>query len=353
MPSSWKAPIQKDASTLRGALIEADVVPDVHYNDRTGWFDYPVEGAIMEWLKMKSNGRSTLIMGIGGHGSTYFPARMHPNYGDSDLLLPEIGAFKILTDEGHDSRFDQSMFYYFLMGDATDPKAPGNVWKETDHWPVADKTESWWMTADGTLSQSQPTGENESLSYTYDPRNPVKTAGGNRMPSLQNGPIDQRPLDSRSDVLLFQSEPLQEPVEITGSAIVELYISTDAPDTAFVVQLLDIYPDGYKWPIRDGQVIARFHEKGDASKPLQSNEIYKLEIELVPTALMLAPGHRLGIQVMSSHFPAYEIHPNVWDDIESYDEAAVARQSIHLSGKHASRIILPVVSPGKSRDYQP
>jgi hypothetical protein len=355
-PMKWEAPTEAPPR-LVGPFLEWEEgdVPDVFFNDRAGWFDFPVQGMIEEWKRLAPGGRATLIMGVGGHGSGFMRARMPPNYGDCDLLFPEIQMFSALLEDLEATGLPPgSHFFYFLMGDALDPAAPGNVWKVTDHWPVADREVSFYLEDSGKLTAAEVPTEAATMEFAYDPRDPVKTAGGNRFPTNYHGPRNQVHLDERDDVLFFATEPLPEALEYTGEAWVDLYVSSDAPDTAFVVQLLDIYPDGYQWPIRDGTTLARFHEgAGETGELLEPGNVYHLRIPLVATALMLAEGHRLGVQVMSSSFPAYPVHPNTWQSIESYDEARVARQVIHLGGAHASRVVLPVVSPGVSRDLDP
>lgn len=348
LSGGWQPPTA--LSNSRGALVDSPVTPDVFYDDRTGWFDFAVQGAIREWSKMRSNGKSTLIMGIGGHGRLANDARLAPEYGDADLLLPEITAFEWL--KGKDPSLARSRFYYFLMGDATNPDAPGNVWKVTDAWPIPHTETSWYLHDDGSLNQTAPTG-NGSRSYVHNPRRPVETLNGARQPAAHSGPRDQRVLDGRDDVLLFTSPVLEQPIEITGEPYVELHVSTDAPDTDFAVQLLDIYPDGYKWPIRENVFTARFRNGSAEPTPLEAGKVYTLRIPLVATALVLDRGHRLGLQVMSSSYPSYPVHPNTWEAIDSYDQAKPARQTIHTARVHASRIVLPVVRPGTTRDYEP
>lgn len=346
----WDAPTAR-TNAGQGPLIDGTVIPDIHYDDRTGWFDFAVQGAIKEWSKMRTNGKSRLIVGIGGHGRVSTEARMAPDYGDADLLFPQITAFEWLR--GRDPAIARSRFYYFLMGDATNPEAPGNVWKVTDTWPLAGQEMTWYLQPDRSLKPNRSEAASGSVDYTYDPRNPVQTLNGNYMPPTQYGPRDQRHLDQRDDVLLFTSETFEVPVEITGEPWVELHVSTDAPDTQFVVQLLDIYPDGYKWPIRENAVIARFHDDAGQPQPLQPGKVYRLKVPLIATALVLDRGHKLGLQVMSSSYPSYAVHPNTWDSISSYDQARPARQKIHVSANHPSRIVLPVIPAGVSRDYNP
>jgi putative CocE/NonD family hydrolase len=227
------------------------------------------------------------------------------------------------------------------------------VWKVTDHWPLPSEPTSWYLHTDGVLQRERPATAGGKAEYVYDPSNPVQTLNGNHMPSSQYGPRDQRHLDERDDVLLFTSDVLDEPLEITGESWAELHISSDAPDTDFVVQLLDIYPDGYKWPVRENFVTTRFRDGDEKAQPLESRKTYLVKVPLAATALVVAKGHRLGVQVMSSSYPAYPVHPNTWDAIDSYAEAKRAHQTIHLSASHPSRIVLPVLAPGATRDFEP
>ena len=97
----------------------------------------------------------------------------------------------------------------------------------------------------------------------------------------------------------------------------------------------------------------RFRDSKENPKPAKPGEVYKITLPMVDMAVMLNKGHRIGVRVTSSSFPRYEVHPNTWDAIDSYDKAVVAHNSVHLSRDHASRLILHVVAPGVSRDYVP
>ena len=354
LPDTWSPPgAANESGPFRSGPSDALVktAPEItaFVNDRDGWFDFAVQGSIDEWNALRPNGRAVLIMGIGGHGALNPEGRMAPAYGDADIFMREIKAFEALRD----TPAPKSVMYYFLMGDATDPDAPGKVWKQTEVWPPPHTDTSWYLTGDGGLTSNAPAGKASTLSYTYDPRNPVRTMGGARMPANLNGPLDQSHLSNRTDMLRFYSAPLAAPIEISGPGTVELYVSTDVPDTAFIVTLLDVYPDGYEWPIRDSGIMARYHAGLDEPEKLEPGKVYKLTIPLVSTALMLNKGHRLGLTVTSSSFPTYEVHPNTWDAIESYDDAAIAHNTVHVSPEYPSRVIVPEVAPGVSQDYVP
>jgi putative CocE/NonD family hydrolase len=350
MPTSW-TPIEESRSwSSSGEVVKQASNLKMHINDRTGWFDFAVQGAIDEWVALKDHGKATLIMGIGGHGALSEDSRQAPAYGDCDILFPEIDAFKIMRGENIPQK---SRLFYFLMGDATNPQAPGNLWKVTESWPVPHQDQSWYFNKDGTLSDDKPTAKKAFTGYTYDPNDPVFIVSGARLPASQHGPRDHSILKDRNDILRFDSEPLADPVEITGEANVDLYFSTDVPDTCFVLTLVDINPDGYEWPIRDTAMMARYHKGLESPERLEEGNIYHAKLPLVATALVVDKGHRIGVRISSSSFPAYAIHPNTWDAIDSYDKAKVAKQRIYTSGKWASRLTLPVVAPGISIDYDP
>lgn len=353
-PATWAPPRSDEPTDNRmarhaDALVAAAPQVTAFVNDRDGWFDFAVQGSIEEWKALRPNGKAVLIMGVGGHGPLDATARLAPAYGDADLMLREIEAFNALRDVPAPA----AAFYYFLMGDATDPRAPGNLWKVTDVWPIPHTAAAWYLTADGRLTRDICTNPPTAVSYAYDPQDPVRTLGGARLPSNLNGPVDQRHLRQRKDVLRFYSDTLMEPLEITGEGNVELFVSSDAPDTAFVVTVLDVYPDGYEWPIRDTGIMARYHAGRDRPNKLEPGGVYKISLPLVSTALVLNKGHRLGLTVTSSSYPAYEVHPNTWDAITSYDQARVATNTVHMSAESPSRVILPIIAPGVSKDYVP
>jgi putative CocE/NonD family hydrolase len=156
--------------------------------------------------------------------------------------------------------------------------------------------------------------------------------------------MDERPLLDRKDVIHFASAPLVDPVEITGKVHATLFISTDVPDTEFVVKFTDIQPDGYEMIVRESAVLGRYAEEFHGQPaPLEKGKVYQLELDLCSTALLLAKGHRLGVIVTSSSKDAYEVHPNSFTPVTSMDAAPIAHQQIYFSKQYPSSITLPVV----------
>lgn len=239
----------------------------------------------------------------------------------------------------------ESCVQYVLMGDDLDANAPGNMWMTSKVWPVASTPTSYYLTSDNKLTIDKPTAEKASLTYQHDPKNPVSSIGGRYMYGVEiSGPQDQSKLTERKDLLRFETDILTEPVGITGAIKLDLAISTDVDDTMFVVNVVDVYPDGYQALIMGGPMMARYHQGLDKPAPLEKGKVYHLNFELWNTAIVFNKGHKIGIHVSSSSDPAYEVHPNSYNSVMSFDGCPIANNTIHLSAEHASRIILPVIA---------
>jgi putative CocE/NonD family hydrolase len=176
--------------------------------------------------------------------------------------------------------------------------------------------------------------------YAYDPADPVRTLHGKA--SFTHA-ADQRPLADRKDILVYQSEPLTERIEVTGNPVVELYASSSAPDTDWFVRLIDVAPDGYARDVSLGLVRARYREGLDKPKLLTPGEVVKYTIRMNATSNAFLPGHRIRLDVTSSDFPNYDRNHNTAADQNADATLAVANQTIHHGGPYATRMILPRV----------
>jgi putative CocE/NonD family hydrolase len=230
--------------------------------------------------------------------------------------------------------------HYYVMGDCETPGAPGNFWRSADAWPPPAKPTPFYLHADRSLRRESPRGD-DRLTYEYDPEDPVPTRGGQNL-LIARGPMDQRPVEARPDVLLFTSEPLTEPVEVTGRITARLFVSSDCPDTDFTVKLSDVYPDGRSLLVTDGIRRASLRNGYEKHEPLAAGEVYELEVDLWSTSLVFNAGHRIRVAVSSSNSPRFEPNPNTGDRHPVVGKTRVATNTVHLSGKRPSRIILPI-----------
>jgi len=224
------------------------------------------------------------------------------------------------------------------MGDTFDKSAPGNTWRTADSWPPPSTATSYYLTESHTLSSAKPSGAGK-LSYVSDPKNPVPAIGGNNL-MMDRGPMDQRPVSSRADVLKFETEPLKQPVEIVGPMSAELAVSTDAEDTDFIVKLVDVYPNGYEALVMDQGSKLRYQVKNGGPARPEKNKVYPIKVDLWSTSLVFNAGHKIEVLVQSTNSPRFDVHSNTWEPVKSYDQAVKATNTVMLDGR--SKIVLPV-----------
>jgi putative CocE/NonD family hydrolase len=234
-------------------------------------------------------------------------------------------------------------FEYFLIH--------GNQWEASDRWPPDSVRPVRYWLADGQQLRSDDPATMAALpsidrTYRYNPGDPVPTVGGpiccTYRPEDRDGPMDQTALESRQDVLVFETEPLAEPLDLIGNARVVLFVSTDAPDTDFTVKLIDQYPDGPAFNLQDGVVRLRYRD-GIANPGLaEPGTVYQIELELRPLAYRFRAGHRIKLHVSSSNFP--RLARNLNTGLHEYTDATVAtaENRVYLQGDTASYLELPV-----------
>ena len=124
------------------------------------------------------------------------------------------------------------------------------------------------------------------------------------------GPADLRKIESRPDVLVFTTDVLKEPVEVTGRIRAELAISSDCPDTDFAALLTDVYPDGRSMLVTDGILRARFRKSFEKEEFLKPGETSELTVDLWSTSLVFNKGHRIRVLITSSNSPRFDPNPN-------------------------------------------
>jgi putative CocE/NonD family hydrolase len=258
---------------------------------------------------------------------------------------------------------------YFTMGKGDAHKTDkgllhhGGEWHDSTVWPPAGvKPTPFYFGGDGALSTKQQEGKS---SYTFDPKLPVPTIGGNISSGdgiMLQGAWDQRggphvwnwtqplPLSSRNDILVFQTEPLTEDLEVTGELEVKLWASSDCVDTDFTAKLIDVYPPSTDWPggfdlnIADGICRARFRDSLKEEKLMEPGKVYPLTVRLYPTSNVFKKGHRLRVDISSSNFPRFDVNPNTGEPLQQHRSVKTAINTIHHDAEHPSHIILPVMN---------
>jgi len=204
----------------------------------------------------------------------------------------------------------------------------------------------------GRLTTGSP-DEEPPDEYAYDPADPVVTVGGYN--THWDGGVADRATAyrDRDDVLVYQTDPLEEPLAVVGPATVTLYASTSAVDTDFVVVLSDVDPperSGGTW-VAEGARRGRIGDvEADPRAPrtyaevdlLEPGEVYAWRIAVWPTARVFEAGHRIRMDVASSNFPRYSRNLNTGKGLEGA-ETTVADQTVYHDAGRPSRVELPVV----------
>jgi putative CocE/NonD family hydrolase len=219
-----------------------------------------------------------------------------------------------------------------------------NAWRDEQAWPL-DRTRftPWYLGAGGTLVPAMPTTDEDPDPFVYDPRNPVPTVGGKLLGIGEvAGPREQAAVGNRPDVLVYSSEPLPEPLELTGPVRAEVWLATDAPDTDVTAVLLDVHPNGEAWNLCEGAVRARH---SGVAVPMLPGAVYRFALDLVATSIVLPAGHRLRLHVSSSSFPEWEPNPNTGRPIGADGEGDLrpAHQLVFHDARHPSHVMLPII----------
>ena len=236
----------------------------------------------------------------------------------------------------------------FVMG--------ANRWRDEHEWPLArakmtplylaSRRSANTLAGGGSLI-SQPLRRSPADRFEFDPRHPVLTAGGATCCNPKVfpwGPMDQRAVEQRPDVLVFSSPPLREDMEVTGPVRVELYAATSAPDTDFTAKLVDVFPGGEARNLTDGILRLRYRASLEKPQPAIPGEIYRLVIDAGVTSNVFLKGHRVRLEISSSNFPRFDRNPNTGRAIADETVLRKAQQTIYHDREHPSRVMLPVIS---------
>ena len=331
-------------------------VPVYHF---TGWYDRLV-GTVDHYTGMVQYGRTEatrrhqkLIVGPWTHTYPYQQQVGDVDFGrqaDMDLAALIRRWFDYWLKGEQNGIMQEAPVRLFVMGE--------NCWRDEESWPLArtqytefflhSQGQANTPAGNGTLSQQSPQNEPNDQ-YTYDPRDPVPSTF---LPNAHDAPLDQRILSHRQDILVYQTSPLEEALEVTGPIQLKLFASSTALDTDWMVKLIDVYPDGFAQNLCYGVLRAKYRDGWDQSALLGPNKIYEYTVEVQPTSNLFQIGHRLRVDITSSDFPNFDRNHNTGRDY--WDDAALkpAQQTIWHDRDHPSRIILPVIPRRKNNEFK-
>ena len=358
-------------------------VPQMHMG---GWFDPYNVTTTGNYVGLSQQKQSPvrLLMGPWTHGahdaSFAGDVDMGPSAVVKDNLAEDYDELRLRwfdhwlkgVDNGTE---EEAPVKLFVMGGGDGRKTAegrlnhGGRWREAQKWPLPQtRYTSYYFHSDGTLSADAPPSGAPRSRYLFDPTHPVPTIGGavtSLAPLTAGGAFHQQealrfygsrdpylPLSTRHDILVFQTPPLEEDVEVTGPVEAMLWISSSAPDTDFTAKLIDVYPPSEDYPqgfdigLTDGIIRARYRNSWERAELMEPGHVYEVRIVLPPTSNLFQPGHRIRVDISSSNFPKLDVNPNTGEPLGLNRRTQVAENAVYHDAKRSSHIVLPIIPAG-------
>ena len=348
-----------------------------------GWFDAEdLPGTLQTYKAIESNNpniANSLVMGPWVHGGWLRGPGKAIGHVDFATKTSEFFQKKILLP----------FFEQHLRG-GSDAKLPEasvfetgtNIWRQFSAWPPANTmTKQLYLHAGGQL-RWQTNAERDGIGrsparesfdqYLSDPNKPVPYVGYTAlsMPA-EHMVADQRFAATRTDVLVYQTDVLEEDLTIAGPIKQTLFVSTSGTDSDWIVKLIDVYPSelgdestrgvsggapqdvappkatlaGYQQLIRGEPLRARYRNGFEKAEPTEPGKIEKIEFVMPDILHTFRRGHRVMVQIQSSMFPKFDRNPQTFVDIKDAlpEHFRIATQRVYRSATHPSSIELLIL----------
>lgn len=378
-----------------------DNFPDIPMLYVGGWYDSYTRATFENYVGLSSRKRSPIkvLVGPWTHGTT----TVEQSYA-GDVDFGEDAGLSSFRDLHHDwfeatlkrigTVDDLPRIKIFVMGGGGGLRTGdnrlfhGGGWRSETEWPLArTRYTQYYLHHDGALRPVAPQGTEAGITYRFDPSNPIPSIGGNVSSLNESGPMpagitdpsltsyrargqdimvpggfDQvegpqffgceppyLPLGSRSDVLVFQTDSLEQDLEVTGPITVTLWVSSTAVDTDFTAKLIDVYPPsksyphGYALNLTDSIMRLRYRKGPQEPDFLAPGEVASVTITLYPTSNVFVASHRIRLDISSSNFPRFDVNPNTGERLGLNRRQMAADNTVHLDAQHPSHIVLPII----------
>jgi putative CocE/NonD family hydrolase len=229
---------------------------------------------------------------------------------------------------------------YYVMGALGEAGAPGNVWREAADWPIPSRPRSYFLQAEGKLNETRPTAPQSRTAFKADPKNPNKMTTTVAFP----GAADAQNFEAEPEVRTFTTEVLTESVEWTGQIQADLWVTSTARDTDFIVRVSDVYPDGRSIVLVDYVRRARYREGFEKEVLMEPGKVTNVAFDVGWISQVFNQGHRIRVTVCSTGVLFYEPNPNTGGPFgfDMPSDAVVAENTVEHNQTHASRIVAPI-----------
>ncbi len=332
-----------------------------------GWYDAedlfgPLE--TYRWTERQNAGiTNVLVIGPWAHGGW--------GRGDGDKL-GDIN-FRAKTAEFYREKIELPFFRHFLKGDTNYTPTEAHVfetgthqWKRFDAWPPKQAvSRTLFFHASGALGLEAPGGGQEAFDeYVSDPAKPVPYTLEHTTGYPRSYPVhDQRFAATRPDVLVYETEPLEEDLTFAGPLTATLHVSTTGTDADWVVKLVDVYagdfPDpkpnpadiamgGYQQLVRGDVFRGKFRNSFEKPEPFKPGEVAKIEFTIPDILHTFRRGHRVMVQVQSTWFPLVDRNPQTFVNIPTArpEDFKKATHRVYRGGNAASALAVLVLPAG-------
>ena len=323
----------------------------------SGWHDEPYgpQGATINFKALLAaragwkDPKTALIIGPWTHGAyeTEIPASGEREHGSNaaidydSVVLDWMDRFV----KGESSKDEEAArAKIFVMG--------ADKWRTFDTWPIPGAKEtplylsSIKNSKKGSLSFRQNSRRHGSIEFTADPQDPVRDIYGTNF-----GAYDLSYLETREDLLTFDTAPLAKDMEVTGNITAEIFASSEARDFDLFVKLLDVHPDGKAYnlmsPGQEALRVSHFISAGKNSSGRHAEKvipgtIYKLIFPNLITSNLFKKGHKIRVVICASWHPLYA--RNLQTGLSEVFSGVMrkARIRIYCGEDHNSRLFLPI-----------
>jgi len=323
------------------------------------WYDIFLGGTLRNYARLKAEAGTDaakrgqrLVVYVGGHaggstsrkvGAVDFGEKLPIDQDEMTLRWYDA----ILKGQANGVEREKPV-KIFVMGK--------NEWRDEDDWPLSRaKSTRYFLHAtgggatglagNGTLSTAAP-GEEKPDQYVYDPSDATPTIGGplccGSLPT-GIGPQDQRPAETRADVLVFTTPAFALDTEVTGPVALDLYVSSSAVDTDFTGMLVDVWPNGFAQNLTSGILRMRYRNSQEKPELANPGETYHVTVDLWATSNVFLAGHKLRLEVSSSNFPRFDRNLNTGELQARATRMIKATNVIYHDKAHPSALVVPVV----------
>lgn len=279
--------------------------------------------------------------------------------------------FESNTSEHYWQNCELPFFEFYLRGigdantiaNATIFITGENKWHSFTQWPPQNTTATpLYLSENESLSFTKPTAQKSFDAYQSDPMKPVPyTEDVHYARTREYMTDDQRFASRRTDVLTYQTPVLEEDVTVTGALLADLFVSITTSDADFVVKLIDVFPDDFKYPdsvkikypmggyqmlVRGEIMRGRYRNSFETPTAFGPNKIEEIKYELPDVAHTFKKGHRIMVQVQSSWFPLVDRNCQQFLNMYTVESKQLIKSSISIyrDAQHSSSLILPILS---------